>query len=356
MTTDDLALVALSPADLAPTQAALGGWCSEKVAALQREQADLEEHLLIASANGWKLAGLNSALNRVARRVTSYEKNQGGRRGGVSGCAELPGDDAGGPRETRDTAARDERLQVRPFRREGAVAPGGRRALRGRHADPPGRELHRREGREEGTQDAAGRGLVRRTGLSVHAGEAAVLDATQRAMAFKVFDEIGVVMNRSGDPIMVGRILDPRGNGRCVTMFLAWWLSTGTAYELSDEKYPGHPGTIWLVRRIGLERMAPDQRRCRATGGLASFGNSRRGPMVLAVRASLLQVSETRVSARSCCWRSLGRSHRASRRVSRDGNPANNAKDNLPVGHRERERGGPHATWPNEYSLHRPAG
>jgi hypothetical protein len=57
----------------------------------------------------------------------------------------------------------------------------------------------------------------------------AVLDATQRAMALKVFDTIGVVQNDSGrDPIMVGQLLDPRGNGRLVTFFIAWWLDTST--------------------------------------------------------------------------------------------------------------------------------
>lgn len=49
-----------------------------------------------------------------------------------------------------------------------------------------------------------------------------------RAMALNVFDQLGVVRNsvRSGDPIVVGQILDPRGGGRMATFFVAWWLDT----------------------------------------------------------------------------------------------------------------------------------
>jgi hypothetical protein len=48
-------------------------------------------------------------------------------------------------------------------------------------------------------------------------------------MALRVFDEMGTVTNQSGrDPIVVGRLLDPRGNRRCTTFFVAWWLDTAT--------------------------------------------------------------------------------------------------------------------------------
>ena len=57
----------------------------------------------------------------------------------------------------------------------------------------------------------------------------AILQATQRAMALRVFDQMGTVENQVGrDPIVVGRLLDPRGNRRCVTFFVAWWLDTAS--------------------------------------------------------------------------------------------------------------------------------
>ena len=58
----------------------------------------------------------------------------------------------------------------------------------------------------------------------------AVLGATARALALKIFDEIGLVgESPKADPIVVGRIYHPshrRYAMRAVTFFVAWWLNT----------------------------------------------------------------------------------------------------------------------------------
>jgi hypothetical protein len=55
-----------------------------------------------------------------------------------------------------------------------------------------------------------------------------ILQAAARAMALKIFDQIGTVENSRavGDPILVGQLLDPRGNRRRTTFFIAWWVDT----------------------------------------------------------------------------------------------------------------------------------
>jgi hypothetical protein len=56
-----------------------------------------------------------------------------------------------------------------------------------------------------------------------------VLEATQRALALKVFDQLGLVgPQRRGDPIMVGRIVNPVYRDKVVTFFVAWWLDPDT--------------------------------------------------------------------------------------------------------------------------------
>jgi hypothetical protein len=60
-----------------------------------------------------------------------------------------------------------------------------------------------------------------------------ILSATARAMADKVFDEIGVLpgKRKREDPIVVGRIIDPRSDRytkRFVTFLIAWFLETKT--------------------------------------------------------------------------------------------------------------------------------
>jgi hypothetical protein len=224
--TDDLALVALSPADLAPTQAALGGWCAEKVSALRREQVDLEEHLMIATANGWKLSGLNASLNRVARRITYYEKIQVAVEAGYLVVPNFPVTTLAVRVKREKPLHETKDYKYAHFTSKAQLLPAGE----GRYVDDT--PIHRDESytvEKDGKQE-------HKTLLVVDSYDEpdfpfalvkpAVLDATQRAMALKVFDEIGSVTNQSGDPIMVGRLLDPRGNGRCCTFFIAWWLNT----------------------------------------------------------------------------------------------------------------------------------
>jgi hypothetical protein len=58
----------------------------------------------------------------------------------------------------------------------------------------------------------------------------AIVNATDRALATRIFDRVGIVRRgRRSDPIVVGQVVDPRvrywhHNPRCVTFFVAWWL------------------------------------------------------------------------------------------------------------------------------------
>ncbi|NIN69677.1 MAG: hypothetical protein GTO63_34330 [Anaerolineae bacterium] len=77
------------------------------------------------------------------------------------------------------------------------------------------------------------------------------MKATSRAMALKIFDEIGVLPSETpkgraqtrdrrqlvrsgsmrGDPILVGRLLDPRGtkrNPKVMNFIIGWRLDTST--------------------------------------------------------------------------------------------------------------------------------
>jgi len=55
-----------------------------------------------------------------------------------------------------------------------------------------------------------------------------IMGATAQAMALQVFDEIGVTQewaaSRSGDPIVLGRLLNPRQNAPSVTFFIGWYF------------------------------------------------------------------------------------------------------------------------------------
>jgi hypothetical protein len=229
MDVDNLQLVALSAAEMVPTQTALSAWCDRKVDALAAELADLREHLLLATANGWKLRGLQASISRTEKRIVYYEKIKDAVDAGYVLVPNFP------VRVLAVRVDRDKQPQTTAsyegaseFNAKAELLPSGE----GRYVDDrlfttdESYDRTTAEGKKEHVR------LYQSGDYDVpdfpHAlVKPAVLAATQRAMAFKIFDRVGMVENTSGrDPIMVGQLLDPRGNDRLVTFFIAWWLNT----------------------------------------------------------------------------------------------------------------------------------
>lgn len=223
---EEQALVALTPAEMVPAQQHLLDWCGRKIATLKVEQKELEEHAHIARANGWKLSALTAALNRTARRITYYENMRVAVGEGFLMVPNMPIDvlavrvNREKPPETISNSSWG--FEATPQ----ANLPAGE----GRYVDD--QVVYRDESHT--TMVNGKEQLVRRfvaddydeVDLPFRGVKPVVLDATARAMALKVFDRIGVVRNGGRDPIIVGQLLDPRGNRRMATFFIAWYVNT----------------------------------------------------------------------------------------------------------------------------------
>lgn len=226
---EDLHLVALTPADMVATQTALAAWCDRKIAAVGAEQADLEANLELATAHGWKHASVLATLNRAARRVRYYEKIKAAVEAGYVIVPNFPIDvfAVRVNREKQPEKVKDSTWGG--FAALPQLLPAGE----GRYVDD--QVLYRDE---SAVKTVEGKEKVVRRFVSddydapdfpVLLVKPAVLQATQRAMALRIFDQVGLVRNDSGqDPIVVGQLLDPRGKGRRVSCFIAWWLDTAS--------------------------------------------------------------------------------------------------------------------------------
>lgn len=234
----DIELVALAPSDLLAAQTNLVMWCDGKVTAIRREADDLRENLKIAKENKWRTTGLQSALSRTEKRIPFYEKIKAAVAAGYLIVPNFPVDifamrvSKSAPKhEVREGGWRAPEIPVNP-----EMLPAGE----GRYVGPVAalNNTSYKKKDEKGQTETIIRfetaGFVDEIGFPVQAVKPVVLDATSRALALKIFDSIGVVRNggaggwvqRRGDPIVVGRLHDPRGNGRMVTFFVAWWLNT----------------------------------------------------------------------------------------------------------------------------------
>jgi len=234
----NMELVALSPSDLLAAQTNLVNWCDGKVKSIRAELADLRANLRIAKENKWRTATLQSAVNRTEKRIPFYEKIKAAVAAGYLIVPNFPVD-IFAVRVSRDAP---KRTSIEPGNwgtPRIAVQPEELPVGEGRYVAP---NASLEETSYERTKKDGGSEVVRRfeadsfaeIGFPVQAVKPVVLDATQRALALKIFDSVGVVNNqgaggwvqRRGDPIVVGRLIDPRKNGRLVTFFIAWWLNT----------------------------------------------------------------------------------------------------------------------------------
>jgi hypothetical protein len=227
----DVNLVALTPADMVPAQSELIAWCDRKIRALSDELEELDLHQKLALENGWKTSVVVSNLNRTARRITYYQKMQAALQAGYLLVPNMPIDVLA----VRVSRAAPPRKASESSWRASQANPELLAAGEGRYVDETVYTIEHTEKRK----NYAGHEYDHSTFLPssyddevdfpIALTKPVVLAAAARAMALKVFDQIGRVQNGGGrDPILVGQLLDPRRGGRLATFFLAWWVDTST--------------------------------------------------------------------------------------------------------------------------------
>jgi hypothetical protein len=229
---DDIELVALSPSDLLAAQTNLVNWCDGKVRTIRTELDDLRDNLRIAKESKWRWQGYASAISRAEKRILFYEKIKAAVGAGYLIVPNFPVDLlAVRVKRSKQREVVSDYQSGAAFDAKAELLPAGD----GRYVDNrlmttseqyQGKSY---DGTKEVTKTRYRSDDYAEVDFPVQAVKPVILDATRRAMSLKIFDEMGIVQNRSGrDPIIVGRLLDPRQTGRVVTFFVAWWLNTST--------------------------------------------------------------------------------------------------------------------------------
>lgn len=228
---DDTTIVALTPAEMVPAQSELVAWCDRKLRALSDEADELQLHQKLAVENGWKASVVTATLNRTARRMTYYGKMKAALDAGYLLVPNMPIDVLA---VRVDRAKQPERSSEYSSHHFAASPQAHLPAGTGRYVDETLKH------RDESYPVSDGKGGQRHqtcltsddydeVDFPFKTMKPIVLEAAARAMALRIFDQIGQVENStSGDPILVGQLLDPRGNRRRATFFIAWWVDTRT--------------------------------------------------------------------------------------------------------------------------------
>lgn len=222
---------------MAQSQEALIAWAKSKVATQQAEADELRASYQHAVDRKWKSGTLKKHANLSARRVVFYQKLLKALEAGYIIVPSFPVEvfavrtEKGGPTTYFTTST-----SKWPSRREevAGTLPSGAGAYQnpvqnvyvGKTAEKSesGQELWYHFGAEAWNEME----------FPLNMAKPNIMEATSRAMALKLFDDLGVLpgTRRNVDPIIVGRIRDPRVPHkfapRMVSFIIAWHLDTAT--------------------------------------------------------------------------------------------------------------------------------
>lgn len=227
----DALIVAFSPSEMEAAQVRLAQWFDFKLAELRKELSETKANYDQAVKAKWRSSLFLALMKRLEERAKFYEKALDAVRAGYLMIPSL----------AMDTFA------IRTARKK--PLPGTSDNAWDRHELAGHPSLSAGEGRYVSNMptvyernvpngmDAQGKQkFTKQTWAEsynalefpMELARPAIMGAAQRAMALKVFDEMGIVVDqrkmRKGDPIIVGRILNPRRNRPDLSFFICWAL------------------------------------------------------------------------------------------------------------------------------------
>jgi hypothetical protein len=234
-------LVARNPLEMSEAQADLGTFFERKIASIAAEVDELSGAIDEAVANGWKTATLDGQHRRAMQRKLFYEKCLVATRAGYTVIPDIP-IDVFAIRTSRTLPRRNQQRDESscytpharvPEEQPQILSPGEGeyqnpdqfvRNARGSYKDDKGKEIfvHKQWATEFDAIE-----------FPVIAAVPYVMNATQAAMNFRVFDQIGISPQgsvRSADPLIIGQILGhrKRWSRKTVSFLIAWHLDLRT--------------------------------------------------------------------------------------------------------------------------------
>lgn len=230
----DIVVMASTPTEMVNAQSQLLAWFVNKIEACKAELKESEENLELAKSRKLRTAGWASIVDKNKRAVSYYEKAHSALTEGYCIVPDFPIDiiairtSASKPRKnysesTWGVARVNDQVTNSPEIGKGeyvspqALVEHNHYITDGKEGEKPKKTL---------TAEAIG---FLPPDFPYKLVKPRILDDMGRAMALKIFDEIGVVRKpvRSPDPIVVGRVIRKIGNSHKTLSFLiSWWVDS----------------------------------------------------------------------------------------------------------------------------------
>lgn len=227
--TDTLHLVATDRPSLERAHAQMIEWAKAR-----RDKVDVDTDvestaLDLAVQNGWATAAFTRRLNLLARQRTFYAKILAALEAGYAIVPNFPMT-IFAIRTTATTArAEQSRSRWARFAQPAQLLPQGDGAYR-----DPGPAIYQHTEQEQNSKGEATTVTLYTPAelgdveFPIALARPELMTRVGEAMAVKLFDEIGVAEDAPsrgrGDPILIGRLLNPRRNAPSLTFFLGWYF------------------------------------------------------------------------------------------------------------------------------------
>lgn len=230
----DVSLTATMPAEMQHAQAALIVWTAGKIGELRAEMKDVKEAYDSAVKHKWASASLGRQVKLYQKRIVFYYKMKKALEMGYCIVPNFP---------ITLFAVRTQRATPIPMRltQKTQWSPGNKE--QGAQCLPEGVGEYKNPfptvhtlsiGTNDKPEYVSCANAFRELEFPISMSKAEIIDTTSRAMRQKVFDEIGICpkvdMGRRQDPIIIGRLVDPRPAGysprKTISFLLAWHLDT----------------------------------------------------------------------------------------------------------------------------------
>jgi hypothetical protein len=240
-TSGDIEVIAETPQEMQESNRALIAWCDSKIKALRVDHIELDASYKAAVEHKWKSSTLKRHADLAKKRIEFYRKIKTALEHGYYIVPTFPvrvfavRTDKDKPLALVSTSSwnnpPDKEQKPRPL-------PEGD----GDYQNPfP--EVWQTDLTDELPPEKKAKGdhlyqfyakSFRELDFPLNMARPRIMEATNRAMALKLFDDFGVLPSpyRKADPMIIARIKDPRprgyGEGRSVSFVIAWSLNTNT--------------------------------------------------------------------------------------------------------------------------------
>lgn len=239
----DFTVVAANPQEMAGAQRSMILWAARKIQAEKELLRDAQDQIAIAAKSGWATQGWYRRLQISEDKINYYKKIKLALEAGYYIVPPFPIDVFAIRTVQKKPNTRSGWIDANHARRQGIdrkPVPAGdgeyvanemiTRPFTSTREDPITKE------RKPQVYHAPHRFKV--VEFPFKLAKSAVMSETSRAMALKVFDQIGIMGTAAQqqqakkravpDPIVCGQILPWVHNRQPVTFFVAWWLDTST--------------------------------------------------------------------------------------------------------------------------------